>query len=387
MLIELTRRQKLLQDEIRWHADDLRAHAIAVDARPDDLTDQLTAPSVQAVRRVAMSVLYRAPGRCLELVVGLIEAARGDAGVVLACPGPGVAGVVVDKLADAQQRDLFVAALSDQRSWAFCAITEPLVGSDAMRMTSELRPAEAGDFLLSGTKRYVGNAHRGSIGVVFARTGPSPLAIRAVLVRVPAPGIRSTVLHTLGLRGAQIGELRFDDVRIPAEHLLGRHLSATRRGIWGAVEAFDTVRVQVAAMALGTALAVHDYVVAQGGPTHRASATGSVSNTGPAGRRLEAFRGRIDATRQLVYRAADQIDNSHGRGHLSSLAKYEAVELARAATRTLPALLGPGALLAHPLLEKWRRDADGFEFMEGTSTIQKLNIAEGRLRAAGGGGR
>jgi alkylation response protein AidB-like acyl-CoA dehydrogenase len=46
----------------------------------------------------------------------------------------------------------------------------------------------------------------------------------------------------------------------------------------------------------------------------------------------------------------------------------------------LPRVLGPGALLEHPLLEKWRRDAMGMEFMEGTSDIQRLNVAQGYLR-------
>ena len=54
-------------------------------------------------------------------------------------------------------------------------------------------------------------------------------------------------------------------------------------------------------------------------------------------------------------------------------------------TGALTPLLGRGALLDHPLLEKWRRDSAGFEVMEGTASIQKLNIAEGQLRAFPGG--
>jgi alkylation response protein AidB-like acyl-CoA dehydrogenase len=202
------------------------------------------------------------------------------------------------------------------------------------------------------------------------------MAIRAVLVRVPAPGLQTSALETLGLRGARIGELSFTDVPIAAGDVLGRHLPVTRRGIWGAIKAFDNVRVQVAAMALGTALAVVEYV-----RDHRRSARAGAMDD------VASFGARIEAVRQLIYRAATDVDSAQGRGHLSSLAKLEAVELAQLATRRLPALLGRGALLEHPLLEKWRRDALGFEMMEGTAAIHRLNIAEGRLRTTPVGAR
>jgi alkylation response protein AidB-like acyl-CoA dehydrogenase len=160
------------------------------------------------------------------------------------------------------------------------------------------------------------------------------------------------------------------DLHVPPEALLGQHLPGTRRGIWGAVKAFDIVRVQVGAMALGTAMAVADYV-----RERRSTATGSAATA------LAMIDGRIVATERLLHSAATELDAGRGRGHLSSLAKLEAVELAQLATRRLPSLLGRGALLDHPLLEKWRRDSAGFELMEGTAAIQKLNIAEGQLRA------
>jgi alkylation response protein AidB-like acyl-CoA dehydrogenase len=142
-----------------------------------------------------------------------------------------------------------------------------------------------------------------------------------------------------------------------------------RRGMWGAIRAFDNVRVQVGAMAVGTATAVHEYV-----RERRRQLTGAEAA------QLEAARARIEATRDLLYRAAAEVDADRGRGHLASLAKLEAVALVRRATAVLPRVLGPGALLEHPLLEKWRRDAMGMEFMEGTSDIQRLNVAQGYLR-------
>jgi alkylation response protein AidB-like acyl-CoA dehydrogenase len=376
MVVELDDRLRSIREEVRGHAPGLRDLALAVDAYPEDMTAYLDRPAVRALHRLTMPAPDGPGPSCLERVVGLAEAARADAGVVLACPGPSLAGVVVELMADESQKARFYSALADGRSWAFCAITEPDVGSDAGRMRAGLRPDGSGGYLLSGVKRYIGNGSRGTVGVVFARTGPSPHAIRAALVEAPAPGLSATPLDMLGLRGARIAALTFTDLPVAADALLGGHLSAIRRGMWAAIQAFNNVRVQVGAMALGTAEAVHDYVRSRR-PRHghRESAV------------LAAAEARIEAVRDLLYRAAAEVDAGpdagRGRGYLASLAKLESVALARRATTRLPRLLGRGALLEHPLLEKWCRDAAGFEFMEGTSNIQRLNVAQGYLGRVG----
>ncbi len=376
-------------------ATDLRGRALAVDAAPDRLDDHLG--DLQAVREMARPGL-----RCLEAAVGLIELAWGDAGLVLACPGPGLAGVVVSLLGDEAQRAQLDAAVSGGRTWAFVAITEPGSGSDVAAMRTRLVPdgtdgadvadgiggahgsgaaggsggsgaagaaGAAGGYVLNGEKLYIGNGARATIGVVFARTGDGPLAIRAALVRAPAAGLTATALDMIGLRGAAISRLRFDAVPVPPGALLGSHLRQVHRGMWGAIQAFNTVRVHVAALAVGTALAVHDYVRdARAWPRRDEAAA------------LDRIGARIETVRRLTYRAAAAVDADSGDGSLASLAKLEAVALAQQACTRLPRLLGRGALLDHPLLEKWRRDCTAFEFMEGTSFIQRLNVTHGYLR-------
>lgn len=364
MVIELDASLRRVRNQARDVAVDLRTRALAVDAAPHRMDEHFDSPGLGAIQDLAQ------PGiGSLHTVVALIELAYGDAGMVLACPGPGMAGVALDTMGDDTHRERLAAALADRRSWAFLAVTEPGVGSDATRMTAELRPDPTGGYLLSGSKRYIGNGDRASIGVVFARTGPNPLSIRAALVSAPAPQLRTQTLDMVGLRGAQISQLDFTDLPVPDEALLGRHLRPTRRGMWAAIQAFNTVRVQVAAMALGTAWAVHDYVLAERGH----------ANPNDTAQLATAY-GRICTVRQLVYRAAAEVQADRQRGHLASLAKLQAVALARQVCASLPRLLGAGALLDHPLLEKWWRDSAAFEFMEGTSTIQRLNIAQGYLK-------
>ncbi|MBV9447420.1 MAG: acyl-CoA dehydrogenase [Streptosporangiaceae bacterium] len=348
----------------RENAADLRSRALAVDAEPDRMEPHVGSPGLQAIQKVAQ------PGmRCLETTVALIELARGDAGLVLACPGPALAGVIVAVLGTAAQQEQLAAAVANGSSWAFFAVTEPHAGSDVARMRTELRPDGCGGYLLHGAKRYIGNGSRASAGVVFARTGPGPLSLRAALIEVPAANLRAEPLDMIGLRGARISHLSFDGVQVPASALLGAHLPPVRRGMWGAIQAFNRVRVQVAAMAAGTALAVYDYV--------RAERTRPGADDAAI---LDATGIRIETVRRLIYRAAVDIDAGPRRGYLASIAKLEAVSLAVEVCGRLPALLGRGALLEHPLLEKWWRDCAAFEFMEGTSTIQRLNVAQGYLK-------
>ncbi|GAA2368549.1 acyl-CoA dehydrogenase [Catellatospora methionotrophica] len=346
------------------HAAQLRALALSVDAAPDRVDEHLSSPAMQAVRGLDPIALG-----ARRTVAMLVELARGDAGMVLACPGPALAGVVTGIIGSPEQQERLRSAVADGRGWAFLAITEPDVGSDATALRTELRPAGDGTFRLYGVKRYIGNGARARIGVVLARTGPGPLALRAVLVDGASPQLRARPLDMVGLRGAQISELAFDGMPVGPQDLLGEHLSPLRRGMWGVMQGFTTVRVQIAAMAVGTSLAVHEYVHAQ----RRGWRTGELAV-------LDRAHAEIAAVHRLTQRAAAAVDADRRHTHPASLAKLAAVSLARTVTRRLPRLLGRGALLEHPLLEKWWRDVCAFEFMEGTSHIQRLHVAQHCLK-------
>lgn len=356
-------------------AADLRARALSVDADPADMAPHVDAPGLRLLRSLGTPPEHRDPAdTCglrldprrhhLEHTICTLELARGDAGMVLAAPGPGLAGVLVRELGDAAQRERFHRRLADGRTWSFFAMTEPARGNDATAMETRLDADGFGGRLLSGHKRYIGNGARGGVGVVFARTGPSPLALRAVLVEPPLPGWRGAALDMVGLRGARLGDLTFDAVPVAGDALLGAHLPATRRGLWGAIRTFHAMRVQIAALAVGTTLAMAEYVAQQ--------------RTGKAVRHgTERVLARAEAARQLVHEAAARIDHDPERGYLSSVAKLAANRLAVETAGWASAALGPAGLIEHPLLEKWTRDVHAFEFMEGTANIQRLHVEKG----------
>ncbi|MFF9625774.1 acyl-CoA dehydrogenase family protein [Streptomyces griseosporeus] len=367
-------RLRALRAGVAEVARELRAHAPAIDADPERASLPYDSAAVALIRAAAepperrgtthaTGVLAGWRGTCLERVVATLELARGDAGALLGAPGPALAGIVVDALGSAAQRDFFHDRVADGRTRTFFAMTEPAHGSDATALETRLERVPGG-YALFGRKRYIGNAARGGVGVVFARTGASPLSIRAVLVERPAAGWTARRLDTLGLRGAWLSEIDFDGLPVAEEQLLGAHLPASRRGLWGAVRTFNNVRIQVGAMAVGTALAMLDRV-------------DELAPGAPGG---QVLRARVEAARELAYRAAAEVDRNPDPRAAPAVAKLAGSGLPVAVGQWAARVLGPGALLTDPLLEKWVRDARGFEFMEGTSNMQRLHIADGHLR-------
>ena len=371
-LQDLTPALRELRDLSRTLAAELRRDALAVDADPFD-TDRLrNSEALELLRMISMPKAYRTrevpacadefTGSALGRVVANIELAGGDVGVMNACAAPSLAGLAVEALGDDRQQELFYRDMAEHRSWTFFGMTEPAHGSDATAMETRLDPDPdpgCDGYRLNGAKRYVANAERGAIGVVFARTGPTPLSIRAVILRRPAPGFTAAALNMTGLRGACIGHMDFADTPVARELVLGRHLPASRRGMWGAVRAFNIIRLQIGAQALGAAFAIRDYVCAQ-----RPTWSGH-----------ELMSARLAAARELLHRYAHAIDLAPDDRWAPSIAKLHTTELAVEVTRWAEAALGPGSLLEHPLLEKWCRDVCAFEFMDGTGNILRLTIA------------
>ena len=373
--VTLDDRLKALRGAAGDMARELRAHALALDADPGDvkpladtaasgLIRALTTPPRFAGGPLRLGRFTYRPGSCLDQAVCAAELAAGDAGALLACPGPGLAGVLVDSLADEGRQDRFYRAVADAETWTFFAVTEPGRGSDAAEMDTRLSRDGADGYRLYGVKRYIGNGARGRLGVVFGRTGPGPLSIRAALLESPADGFEATALDMVGLRGAGLGELRFDGVAVPEEMLLGRHLPTTRRGLWGAMRVFHQMRAQVAALALGTGTALVELVSAER----------------PGAPRIDEFTDRLQAGRRLVYAAAAALDADPDEGHRSSVAKAVATALGREISRWAIGALDPVALVEQPLLEKWTRDMIAFEFMEGTTNIQRRHISRAYLQ-------
>jgi len=369
-------------------AREMRTVALHLDQHPEAISDYLHLGGVQAMTYLMIPPEYAKhppitlnSGRsccgmsCMERVIALEAFGYGDCGMVLAAPGASLSGQVVLDMASDAQKEMYYSALLEKPTWTFFALTEPLKGSDATQIHSTMQKEEEGGLRINGEKYLIGNGTRAEIGVVFVRSNPGPLGMEAVLIDTSKPGYTAKHLPALGVHALQLSEIRFEDYQVSEERILARHLRPTQRGIWGAIQTFNKMRPGVAALALGLSQAVYDYIL-----KNRKSFTEAEKA------KLSALDYEVRSVRHIIRKAAGEIDRNPNNGALSSVAKVQAVKLAESITCEAFSFFGPGSMLEHPFLNKWYRDARAFEFMEGTSSIQKLNIAKsflsGKIRYA-----
>jgi len=341
-----------------------RRIAFAIDKEPRSIIDYYNNPAISRLLGDRNSL-------CIERTQKLEALAYGDAGVMLACPGPSLSGLILREIGTPEQNDLFFNYIISHKAHTFLAVTEPNKGSDAGRMQAVLtQDAENPNRVwLNGEKWLVGNGAIASIGIVIARTSPGPLGIAAVMItpdELSQPGLYRTTLPLLGLRGAQLSYLAFNNFPVKKANILGRHLSPMNRGMMALIKTFNRMRPCVGALALGTAQAILDYIDLNCPRLTKSYAYHYA--------RLATL---IHVTRQLLHKAAIAVDKNPFESSLISLAKMKATQTAETLATEAFGFFGAGAFFEHPWLTKWYRDVFGFEYMEGTTNMQKKNIAQG----------
>ncbi|MDQ1530715.1 MAG: acyl-CoA dehydrogenase family er 9 [Microbacteriaceae bacterium] len=115
------------------------------------------------------------------------------------------------------QKARWLPDLAAGRKLAGFALTEPNIGSDAYSLETWAERQADGSWLLNGEKRWIGNGDR-DVLTVFAR---SDLGHVALVVEGGTEGVVATRIDTVGLRANRVQRVRFTDVRVPAENLLG----------------------------------------------------------------------------------------------------------------------------------------------------------------------
>jgi alkylation response protein AidB-like acyl-CoA dehydrogenase len=250
-------------------------------------------------------------------------------------------------------------------------LTEPGSGSDAAALRTRAEWRE-GRWVLNGSKAFITNASVGGVTVIMARSEPEEGArgISAFVLEKGVPGFSAgRPYRKLGLHASDTAELVLEDVRLPAEALIG----ARGRGFAQALQILEGGRIAMAAMGVGIAQAALDHAVRY------------MKQRTAFGRTLAEFNGLqgmvadmatdIEVARLLTLRAAWLKDQGRPAMHAAAMAKLFASETAmRAATRAVQIHGGAGYITEFPV-ERIFRDAKLTEIGEGTSEIQRMVIA------------
>lgn len=271
-----------------------------------------------------------------------------------------------------EQKQKYVPKLaSGEYLGAFC-LTEPAAGSDAGSLKS--RAVKDGDhYVINGSKVFITNGGEADVYIVFANTDPEKgsRGVSAFIVEKDTPGfIVGKDEEKMGLHGSRTVQLTFEDMRVPAESLLGNE----GEGFKIAMANLDVGRIGIAAQALGIAETAVDEAVAYS-KERKQFGKPIVANQG-VGFKLADMATAVEASRLLVYRAANLRTEGKQCGQEASMAKLFASKTAVDVTIDAIQVFGGYGYTEEYPVERLFRDAKVTEIYEGTSEIQKLVISK-----------
>ena len=312
-------------------------------------------------------------GANMSALLNAVEISWGDIALLLSVPRQGLGNAAISSVATPEQLERL-----GKDVWAAMAITEPSFGSDSAAVTTTA-VLDGDEYVINGEKIFVTAGSRATHIVVWATLDKSlgRAAIKSFIVPREHPGVTVERLeHKLGIKASDTAVIRFDNVRIPKDNLLGDPEIHVEKGFAGVMETFDNTRPIVAAMAVGVARAALEELrklltdagveISYDKPSHAQSAAAA-----------EFLRMEADweAGYLLTVRSAWQADNNIPNSKEASMGKAKSARVATDITLKAVELAGTTGYSEETLLEKWARDSKILDIFEGTQQIQQLVVA------------
>ena len=277
-----------------------------------------------------------------------------------------------------QQKRTFLPRLASGEIIGCFALTEPGAGSDVSAMrTKAVRQGD--EWVLDGEKNFITNAPNSGLAIVFAVTskGAEKKDITSFLVPMDAEGISlGPKENKLGVRASHSCSIFFDNVRIPADNMLGRE----GEGVHVALRTLDCGRIGIAAQACGIASAAFDEAVKYS--KERKAFGGSLSQLQAIQFKIADMASRLEAARIYSYYAAGLKQAGKPCTKEAAIAKVTASEAANFIAYQAMQIHGGYGYTTEYAAERHFRDARITDIYEGTSEIQRVVIASNIFRAA-----
>jgi len=268
------------------------------------------------------------------------------------------------------QKERWLEPLATGDHMGAWALTEPGSGSDASNMdTTAVREGDA--WVLDGTKQFITNANVAGSILVKAVTDPGAGygGISTFIVDPEDPGFEvTTVWDKMGLNASPTCEIAFDDVRLPPDRLLGEE----GNGWPQTLKTLSGGRISIAALSVGIAHGAFEAALEYA--TERQQFGEPIASFEAVRNKLVEMDRRIERARLLTHKAASMYDAGEDVVRISSLAKWDASEVARTVAEDAVQVLGGYGYTREFAPQRHLRDAKLMEIGEGTSEIQQLVI-------------
>ncbi len=316
----------------------------------------------------------------LSLAVACEEVAKVDPSIALSfevhtmlCSWP------IWKFGTAEQKQKFLKPLAEGTKLGAFGLTEPNAGTDALNGATVATKNADGSYTLNGSKVFNTNGGEADVTVVFAATDKSKGAkgMSAFILEKGMEGFTYGKEEIkMGIRASVQRELVFQNVKVPAENLLGKE----GEGFKIAMMTLDGGRVGVGAQALGIAEGAYNEAVKYA--KERTQFGKPIAKFQAVGFMLADMKLKIETARLAVYKAAWKMGQPDVKSYSvdAAIAKKYASDVAMQVTTDAVQVFGGYGFTREYPVERYMRDAKITQIYEGTNQVQQMVISGAILR-------
>ena len=277
-----------------------------------------------------------------------------------------------------QKRRFLPGLATGERRGGIC-LSEPGAGTDLQNITTTaVRQAET--YRINGSKMWITNGRHGNTFLLLAKTDPNAKpahrGMGAFVIEKGAPGLTvSRDIDKLGYKSVETCELHFADFPVPAENLIG---GVDGQGFRQVMTGLEAERLNVAARGLGIARAAFEEAIRY---AQRRTAFGKpIAEHQSIQIKLADMATHIEASRLLIYSAAEKKDQGERCDLEAGMAKLFATETAAEVSLDAMRILGGNGYSKDFPVERYYRDAPLVVIGGGTNELQRLIIARNLLK-------
>jgi alkylation response protein AidB-like acyl-CoA dehydrogenase len=286
----------------------------------------------------------------------------------------GLVGSSVQAFGTEQQKQRYLVPLARGEAFGGAGVTEARSGTDVSDMDTSVRK-DGGDYIINGAKMWISFLDVASWFLTFAHLGVDERTGRkqicAFIVDADLPGVSvHPVSNKFGFRPVKTGELVLEDVRVPAQALIGEE----GHGFAVAMNAVENGRLGVAARATGLAQAAVNSMVDYA--RDRVVFRAPIASLQMVQEMIADSATATEASRLLVLRLADLKDRGQRARAAASMAKQFASDTAMAAALAAFQIHGAYGVSDEYPVGRYMRDAKVFQIVEGNNQLHRALIAE-----------
>ncbi len=314
-----------------------------------------------------------ADARSYVLVMEEIAKVSGVASIYVSSPNSLSGGPLLLAGNDEQKEKYLRPVVTGQKKLAF-ALTEPGAGSDAGSVAATAKK-EGDHYVLNGRKCFITMAPLSDYAVVFAKTDVTKgnRGLSAFVLDMHGEGVScGKPENKMGVIGCATSDIIMDNAIIPQEDRLGEEGD----GFKIAMQTLNTGRLGVAAQSIGVASGCLEEAVKYARERKQFGRT--IGSFQAISFMIADMATKLEAAKQLVYKAAYMMDTRQDATLNASMAKYFASEVCNEIAQKAVQIHGGYGFIKDYKIERMFRDCRVFTIYEGTSQVQQMVIG-GRL--------